>query len=752
MHTAIANYNPDNHERDKVRELIPDFLRENATNLITFLEEYYDYLNRENYASYELSHIIDENDIDLTSAKYLDAIQNEIAKTVQNSAVIDRNTLYKRIIHYYRIKGTPDSVSVFFQIMFDSLVDVYYPGDHLFKLSEGKYSGGTKLYGMWFDDDTHADYLTVPITGESNMTLEYDLFTTDNQFNLGWSSANEALADYIGVAEDNSLAGTLSDGVGTPVYHIDGVVADITDRNTMHDTYSIGKTVRVSVSQLDLTGWTGLLLPGRASSSEWNFTGVMRNAVLKNTSGTVVGQWNGYGNTNADWLDQGTGNVGMWFDNADDKVTIPKPAVTVDVKMKVTQAGSGVHGMTLASSNSDSIFLFASQSGSSAAISYGSGSPTFTVDGVAVTTRAELFTALADGLEHEVIATGADLSGWTSMYVGNYASDPPTTAWVWEGLIRDIRFYDSSTDALIHQYDGHGNTDANWKDQVGSKDGTVSGSPARAVATATGWRKANDGMVSGSPLRAFSADGGTTWAEGEGPAGSYSDERGFLSSTDKIHDGEFWQDFSYQIRTTIEESRWKDSYHRLVHPAGIRFFSLLLIDIVVKNRWEEFIKYEGTPENPEAWYDSLIPPRLRESNSYDASHTPRYQPGWLSSIVAIFIESLADGRSFDSPSGGAIVSSSTSIKARFQFEATNFRSKMLHDGYLTGEGRYNPLFWQDERQLCDLGYMDSTFHALTSNFNQHPLGTTPVNLSASGVYSEGPSVYDSPGPLQIEII
>jgi hypothetical protein len=618
----------------------------------------------------------------------------------------------------------------------------------------------------------------------------------------------------------------------------------------------------------------------------------MRNAVLKNTSGTVVGQWNGYGNTNADWLDQGTGNVGMWFDNADDKVTIPKPAVTVDVKMKVTQAGSGVHGMTLASSNSDSAFLFASQSGSSAAISYGSGSPTFTVDGVAVTTRAELFTALADGLEHEVIATGADLSGWTLMYVGNYTSDPPTTAWVWEGLIRDIRFYDSSTDALIHQYDGYGNTDADWKDQVGSNDGTVSGSPARAVATATGWRKANDGEVSGSPYGAASVDGGATWAEGEGPTGSYSDERGFLSSTDKIHDGEFWQDFSYQIRTTISESRWKDSYHRLVHPAGIRFFSLLLIEAITNNRWEDFINYEGTVEDPEAWYDSLIPPRLRQTNSYDASHTPRYQPGWLSSAIAIFIESLADSRlrtgwmpdlpisagfstnqlasgdwiwpelevsgtltsdgstaipsgpfaflpvatpnsytlsftgsgavfdadnvkigwaaekvgdiqaslqqvhrAYDGPSpepsgwprwqweleykdlsitenplavppitntlatwiapynnetspvaltftpispatGTPTISAplpslaNTLIKTRFQFEPTNFRSKTLHDGYLTGEGRYNPLFWQDERALHNLGYMDSTLRALTSNFNQHPLGTTPVNLSA----------------------
>lgn len=368
MHTAIANYNPDNYERDKVRELIPDFLKESSANLISFLEEYYDYLNREGFASYELGHIVDENDIDLTSAKYLDAIQSEIAKTVQNSSVIDRTTLYKRIIHYYRIKGTPESVDVFFQIMFDSFVDVYYPGDNLFKLSEGNY---------------------------------------------------------------NSTSGT------------------------------------------------------------------------------------------------------------------------------------------------------------------------------------------------------------------------------------------------------------------------------------------------------------------------YSNERGFLSGIDKIHDGEFWQDFSYQIRTSIAESRWKDSYQRLVHPAGMRFFALLLIEIIVKNRWDDVETYEGTVDNPEAWYESLIPPRLRKKNPYDASHSPKYQPGWLSSIISIFIEILADGRPrsvFDSPSGDAIVSGSADIKARFEIVSTNFRSKISHDGYLTGEGKYNPLFWQDERELNDLGFMDSTLNALTSNFNEHPLGTTPVNLSAY-------AIYDSPGPV-----
>lgn len=151
MHTSIANYRPQNHERSKVRELIPQYLRDGASNLISFMEEYYDYLNREGFASYELGHAIAENDIDVTSEKYLDAIQGEIAKVVPNSNVVDRNTLYKRIIHYYRIKGTPESVDVFFQIMFDSMVEVYYPSDNLFKLSAGTYdstSGGyTKRNG-----------------------------------------------------------------------------------------------------------------------------------------------------------------------------------------------------------------------------------------------------------------------------------------------------------------------------------------------------------------------------------------------------------------------------------------------------------------------------------------------------------------------------------------------------------------------------------------------------------------------------
>jgi len=48
----------------------------------------------------------------------------------------------------------------------------------------------------------------------------------------------------------------------------------------------------------------------------------------------------------------------------------------------------------------------------------------------------------------------------------------PNNTQHWNGIIYDVNFNDEST------YNGYGNTDADWEDQVGSNDGTVNGSPA----------------------------------------------------------------------------------------------------------------------------------------------------------------------------------------------------------------------------------------------------------------------------------
>ena len=338
MHTSIANYRPPNHEREKVRELVPQYLRDSAANLISFMEEYYGYLNREGYASYEINHIIDENDIDVTSEKYLDAIQGEIAKIVPNSNVIDRNILYKRIIHYYRIKGTPESVSVFFQIMFDSLADVYYPGDNLLKLSAGTYS------------------------------------------------------------EDSS---------------------------------------------------------------------------------------------------------------------------------------------------------------------------------------------------------------------------------------------------------------------------------------------------------------------------DYTKSSGFLSGNDKIQDSDFWQDFSYQIRTTVEASKWENSFSRLVHPAGMKFFALVSIASISRSRWDRLETYEQTPDDSEAWFASLRPPRLRGTDSYEGSHTPKYQPGWLSTYINELIISVAENY-YDTPSepNESTLDRVINIKTKLQFSATNWTNQINAQHY------YERGFWDDPTELSNLNILQEPLSVLINEYQQ----------------------------------
>ena len=124
MHDSVANATPRAHESARVNELLPEQLRGSSQNLVNFLKEYYDYLNQDGLPSKELRHIVVENDIDETSAKYLDSIQDEIASIVPNSDYMDRVTLYKRIVHYYRSKGTIEAVYTFFRIFFNDVDDL----------------------------------------------------------------------------------------------------------------------------------------------------------------------------------------------------------------------------------------------------------------------------------------------------------------------------------------------------------------------------------------------------------------------------------------------------------------------------------------------------------------------------------------------------------------------------------------------------------------------------------------------------
>ena len=47
---------------------------------------------------------------------------------------------------------------------------------------------------------------------------------------------------------------------------------------------------------------------------------------------------------------------------------------------------------------------------------------------------------------------------------------------------------------------------------------------------------------------------------------------GFLSSSKKLQDNNFYQDFSYQIKVMKDFAVWKDVIKTAIHPAGLKVF------------------------------------------------------------------------------------------------------------------------------------------------------------------------------------
>jgi hypothetical protein len=110
-------------------------------------------MNTAGLPSREINDITTEQDIDRASGEYIDGIQKEIASIIPNSSQIDRVSLYKKIIQYYKIRGSEDSIHVFFKIFFNEVVEVFYPKERLFELSTGDINSYTNDISRLHDGD-----------------------------------------------------------------------------------------------------------------------------------------------------------------------------------------------------------------------------------------------------------------------------------------------------------------------------------------------------------------------------------------------------------------------------------------------------------------------------------------------------------------------------------------------------------------------------------------------------------------------
>lgn len=191
MHNELLANKTFNSETSRSSGLIPGQLRTDANGMISFLEEYYRLSNATGNPTNLINDFLREHDIDSVTETFFSGIQNLIAKNIPVSTIFDRQTLYKRIIDYYSLRGSAASVKAFFKIFYNENASIYYPKDDLFKPSDGQFVRSP----IWRDARNYATAILAP-NDWVNSDIADD--TTSNEYYILSSIGNLTEADFLG--------------------------------------------------------------------------------------------------------------------------------------------------------------------------------------------------------------------------------------------------------------------------------------------------------------------------------------------------------------------------------------------------------------------------------------------------------------------------------------------------------------------------------------------------------------------------
>jgi len=183
MSNSLGKYNISSY----IDELVPDHVESSYPDLVNFLKTYALYLERSNESAFYLNSLDIQRDIDYVEENLLTELQNEIGIAVPRDFATNPRTFYKHLIEFYRSRGTPESITSFFRVIYDDEVETYFPFVDLLVPSDGN----------WTDQ---AASVIANRTG----------FTPRNTFTLSGTQANPTI---ISGNNDNGNAAFLDDDI-----------------------------------------------------------------------------------------------------------------------------------------------------------------------------------------------------------------------------------------------------------------------------------------------------------------------------------------------------------------------------------------------------------------------------------------------------------------------------------------------------------------------------------------------------------
>lgn len=123
-----------------IAQQFPVFYKEDGPNFISFVKAYYEWMEQSGQTLYYSRRHLSNIDIDTTESAFLKYFKDNYLSSVPENILTDKKLLVKHVLDLYRSKGTPRAYELLFRLLFNESIELYIPGDYLFKPSDGKWT------------------------------------------------------------------------------------------------------------------------------------------------------------------------------------------------------------------------------------------------------------------------------------------------------------------------------------------------------------------------------------------------------------------------------------------------------------------------------------------------------------------------------------------------------------------------------------------------------------------------------------
>lgn len=135
----MANTISNNRISNLVSSQLPFFVRNDHPNFITFIEKYYEYLEQNDKVINRIKNLQRYQDIDLTEDQFAERLYSTFLKYLPKDTLADKKILIKHIKDFYRAKGTEKATRFLLRALYDLEIDFYYPKKDILRASDGKW-------------------------------------------------------------------------------------------------------------------------------------------------------------------------------------------------------------------------------------------------------------------------------------------------------------------------------------------------------------------------------------------------------------------------------------------------------------------------------------------------------------------------------------------------------------------------------------------------------------------------------------